>query len=60
MTKNAAAPIEAPGRKTSRHVAIATRHLLAQREKAIIVRDRAGAEVDELNEALTALGWIEE
>ncbi len=46
--------------KQPRHVAIAQRHLLAQREKAITVRDKAANEVKELDAALLALGWSEQ
>ena len=46
--------------KKPRHVAIATNHLVIQREKAIAVRDKAAAEVQELDAALLALGWLEE
>lgn len=65
MTTNSAAPVEAldeqPGKpsKPPRHVAIALKHLQAQREKAIVVRDKAAAEVEELDSALLALGWPE-
>jgi hypothetical protein len=45
--------------KKPRHVAIATNHLVIQREKAIAVRDKAAAEVKELDAALLALGWQE-
>ena len=47
--------VEAP--RKPRHVAIATNHLIAQREKAIAVRDKAAKEVEELDAALLALGW---
>jgi hypothetical protein len=43
--------------KTSRHVAVATRHLIAQRDKAITIRDNAAKEVKEIDAALLALGW---
>lgn len=43
--------------KRPRHIAIATKHLLAQRDKAVAVRDKATKEVEELTGALTALGW---
>lgn len=46
--------------KKPRHVAIATNHLVKQREKAISIRDKAAAEVKELDAALEALGWVEE
>ena len=52
------APVETPI-KQPRHVAIAQRHLLAQREKAVSVRDKAAKEVDELEAALDALGWTD-
>ena len=45
--------------KKPRHVAIATNHLVIQRMKAIAVRDKAAAEVKELDAALLALGWLE-
>jgi hypothetical protein len=43
--------------KKPRHVAIATNHLVIQLDKAIAVRDKAAAEVKELDAALLALGW---
>ena len=46
--------------KKPRHVAIATNHLVIQRDKAIGIRDKAAAEVKELDAALLALGWTEE
>ena len=64
--KNSSAPTEAldeqPGKpaKQPRHVAIAQRHLIAQRDKAITIRDKASSEVEELEAALIALGWPEE
>ena len=48
-----------PEVKPSRHVAVATRHLVAQREKAISIRDKAASEVEELTTALAALGYEE-
>jgi hypothetical protein len=45
--------------KPSRHVEVAKRHLIAQREKAISIRDKAAKEVTELDAALEALGWPE-
>jgi len=64
--KNSAAPTEAldeqPGKpaKQPRHVAIAQRHLIAQRDKAVTARDKAGVEVEEIESALRALGWTPE
>lgn len=52
-------PTEVPT-KQPRHVAIAQRHLLAQREKAVTVRDKAASEVKELDAALLALGWTDQ
>ena len=49
-----------PEIKQPRHVAIAQRHLLAQRDKAITIRDKAASEVKELDAALLALGWTEQ
>lgn len=64
--QNSSAPVEAldlkpgaPAPKVPRHVAVATRHLLAQRSKAIDIRDKAAAEIAELDKALTALGYEE-
>lgn len=58
--RNSSAPTEALDEhpaKQPRHIAVATRHLLAQREKAIVARDKASKEVDELTAALEALGY---
>jgi hypothetical protein len=61
--RNSAAPTEAldeqPGKpaKQPRHVAIAQRHLIAQREKAVEAHSKTGKEIDELDAALKALGW---
>lgn len=57
--KSTPAPVEAQT-KQPRHVAIAQRHLLAQREKAISIRDKSANEVKELDAALLALGWSEQ
>jgi hypothetical protein len=46
-------------RKKPRHVSVAINHLLAQRSKAIKVRDKAAEEVESLDAALLALGWGE-
>jgi hypothetical protein len=53
--------VDTPGTalRRPRHVAFAIKHLLAQRDKAILVRDKAGSEVLELDAALLALGWTE-
>jgi hypothetical protein len=48
-----------PEVKPSRHVEVAKRHLIAQREKAISIRDKAATEVMDLDAALDALGWPE-
>ncbi len=45
--------------KLPRHVAISIRHLVAQRENAIAIRDKADGEVKRLDAALAALGWKE-
>ena len=45
--------------KKPRHVAIATNHLVIQRDKAIGIRDKSAAEVKELVLILIALGWLE-
>ena len=45
--------------KTSRHVAIATRHLLAQRRKAIEARNKLTAEIDSLY-AYQLAGWLKQ
>ena len=50
-------PITGP--KKPRHVSVAINHLLAQRTKAIKVRDKAAEEVESLDAALLALGWGE-
>ena len=61
--KNSAAPTEAldeqPGKpaKQPRHVAVAQRHLIAQRLKAIAIRAQAQQEIDQPEEALESLGW---
>ena len=46
--------------KRPRHVEIAIRHMLKQREKAIAIRDKAAKEVEDLDAALLAIGWGEE
>jgi hypothetical protein len=48
-----------PMTKKPRHVSVAINHLLAQRAKAIKVRDKAAEEVESLDAALLALGWGE-
>ena len=48
-----------PAPKRQRHVAFAVKHLVAQRSKAIAIRDKAESEVKELDAALLALGWPE-
>jgi hypothetical protein len=48
-----------PMTKKPRHVSVAINHLLAQRTKAIKVRDKAAEEVKSLDAALLALGWGE-
>ena len=53
-------PVEVVKGKKPRHVAIATNHLVIQRDKAIAIRDKAANEVKELDAALLALGWLEE
>jgi hypothetical protein len=68
MTTKKTEPETAP-KKTPRHIAIGTRHLVIQRDKLIAIRDgadliaiRDGA-VDELkgiDAALLALGWQEQ
>ncbi|MHB1952162.1 MAG: hypothetical protein ACYCOU_00315 [Sulfobacillus sp.] len=55
MTQSTTIPAAAP--KKPRHVNIATKHLIAQREKAIAIRDKASKEVEDLDAALLALGW---
>jgi hypothetical protein len=52
-------PIAVDARKKPRHVSVAINHLLAQRTKAIDVRDKAAKEVESLDAALLALGWGE-
>lgn len=42
-----------------RRIATAINHLVQQREKAIAIRDKAAAEVKDLDAALLALGWPE-
>jgi hypothetical protein len=49
-----------PGTKRPKHVAFALKHLIAQREKAVAIRDKAANEVEELDAALLVLGWPEE
>lgn len=46
--------------KKPRHVTVAIKHMVAQREKAIAIRDTAAKEVEGLDAALLALGWLEE
>jgi hypothetical protein len=43
--------------KSPRHIVVATRHLLAQREKAITAHNKAAVEVKQLTMSLEALGW---
>ena len=71
--KNSAAPAEiveqeqgtmsaphGPRPRVARHVSVAIKHLVAQRDKAISDRDRAARQVEDLDHALSALGWPEE
>lgn len=58
QTASESAPESKP--KTPRHVVVATKHLLKQREKSVAARDKATAEITELDKALTALGWVED
>lgn len=51
--------IEEPA-KRPRHIQIGINHLLAQRSKAIAVRDKAAEEITHLEDALVALGWRNE
>ena len=46
--------------KRPRHIEIAMRHMLKQRTKQIAIRDKAAAEVKELDDALLALGYGED
>jgi hypothetical protein len=55
MTAKTEAPVKRP-----RHIEIAMRHMLKQREKQLAIRDKANVELKELDEALLALGWGEE
>ena len=57
MTKAAPAPATPAIEKSPRHIVVATRHLLAQRDKAITARDKAAVEVKQLTMSLEALGW---
>ena len=50
---------DTPAPKRPRHVAFAVKHLIAQRDKAIAIRDKAACEVNDLDAALLALGWPE-
>jgi hypothetical protein len=52
-------PVETPI-KQPRHVAIAQRHLIAQRLKALAIKTQAQHEIEQLEEALDSLGWTEE
>jgi hypothetical protein len=45
--------------KVPRRIANAKTHLIAQREKAIAIRDAAEAEIKMLDASLLALGWPE-
>lgn len=45
--------------KKPRHIVVATSHLIKQRDKAISDRDKAAKQVEELELALSALGWTE-
>jgi len=56
MTKKAEAK-ETPTPKPRRHIAIAMKHLITQRDKAIAIRDKAESEIKEMDAALLALGW---
>ncbi len=46
--------------KRPRHIQIAINHALKQREKAIVIRDRATKEVTEIEAGLAAWGWYPE
>ncbi|HWF62904.1 MAG TPA: hypothetical protein VN666_21710 [Nitrospira sp.] len=48
-----------PKAKQPRHIVVATRHLLAQRTKAVLALEKAKQEVLELTAALKALGFEE-
>jgi len=58
MTQATKEPV--PAVKQPRHINIAMTHMLKQRQKAIVIRDKAADEVKKLDEALLALGWGEE
>ena len=47
-------------KKQPRRINTSIRNILAQREKAISVRDQATAEVKNYDAALIALGWMEQ
>jgi len=49
-----------PIKKKPRRINTSIRNILAQREKAIAVRDQATAEVKNYDAALIALGWMEQ
>jgi hypothetical protein len=49
-----------PIKKQPRRINTSIRNILAQREKAIAVRDQATAEVKNYDAALIALGWMEQ
>ena len=42
-----------------RHIAVAVRHLVAQRAKALLIKANAQAEIEQLEEALDSLGWTD-
>ena len=45
--------------KPKRHIAVAVRHLVAQRAKALLIKANAQAEIEQLEEALDSLGWTD-
>ena len=47
-------------KKQPRRIKNSIQNILAQREKAITVRDQATAELKNYDAALIALGWIEQ
>jgi hypothetical protein len=59
MTTKKTEPETAP-KKTPRHIAIGTRHLVIQRDKLIAIRDGAVDELKGIDAALLALGWQEQ
>ena len=59
MRPDESSPVQKPKQKRSRYTTLAIKHLTHERDKAIAIRDRAAADIAELDGALLALGWPE-